>query len=87
MAKLTQKQIGYLEMVLRRLKITEKFILSQDIAVCRKGGAASTTLHYTRQDGSVLYEINKEAGSQLVQLFEAKRELEHFINPPRSTEE
>jgi len=80
-AKLTNKQIGYLEIILRNLSDAEKFIMEENIAVCRKGGIATTSLHYKRDDGQVLYEISKQAGSQLVKLFEAKRLLENFINP------
>lgn len=86
MAKLTQKQIGYLDMISRRLNDVEKFILSNEIAVCRKGGKATTSLHYSRDDGAVLYEINKRVGSQLSQLFEARRQLEHFLNPVKEQE-
>lgn len=81
MAKLTQKQIGYLEMILRLLHDVEKFIAADNVAVCRKGGPASTSLHYTRADGQVVYEINKQVGSPLVQLFEARQQLHNFINP------
>ena len=82
MANLTKKQTAQLESVLRRLCEAEKFLMADDIAVCRKGGVASTTLHYTRQDGNVLYEVNKQVGSQLVQLREGMRELLNFIHPP-----
>lgn len=82
MSKLTKKQAAELESILRRLGEAEKYLMSDDVAVCRKGGVATTTLHYTRQDGSVLYEVNKEAGSQLVQLREGMRQLMNFIHPP-----
>ena len=82
MSKLTKKQTATLEAILYRLGEAEKYLMASDVAVCRKGGVATTTLHYTRQDGNVLYEVNKEVGSQLCQLREGMRELLNFIHPP-----
>ena len=82
MAKLTRKQIASLESILRNFTQAQAYLMADDIAVCRKGGAATTTLHYTRQDGSVLYEVNKNCGSQLCQLQEGMRQLLNFIHPP-----
>jgi len=82
MPKLTKKQTAELASILRRLGEAEKYLMDANIAVCRKGGVATTTLHYTRQDGSVLYEVSKDAGSQLCQLREGMRQLMNFISPP-----
>ena len=82
MSKLTKKQTAELESILRRLNQASAYLMADDVAVCRKGGVASTTLHYTRQDGSVLYEVNKQTGSQLCQLQEGMRQLLNFIHPP-----
>lgn len=82
MAHLTKKQTAELANILRRLGEAEKYLMDANIAVCRKGGAATTTLHYTRQDGNVLYEVNKQVGSDLCQLREGLRELLNFIHPP-----
>lgn len=86
MSKLSKKQIVALESVMRRLSMAEKYLMSDNIAVCRKGGMASTTEHYTRQDGTVLYEVNKHVGSELRQLREGMRELLNIISPPLERE-
>ena len=52
------------------------------VAIARKGGTATTTLHCVNQQGTVLYEIDKEIGSDITGLYETVRSLERFLNPP-----
>ena len=65
MAKLTRKQTAAVEYALRNLERAKAYIMSKDVAVARRGNFASTTLHYSRADGSTLYEIDREIGSDL----------------------
>ena len=69
MAQLTRKQQAAIENALHHLNRALKFIYSEDVAVARRGKIATTTLHYIRpNDGTSLYEINKDIGSDLTGL-------------------
>jgi len=68
-----------LRTVLDSINTAITFIEQDRIAICTRDKFASTTLHYTRGDGSILYEINKEIGSQLVSLWAARRQLSTFL--------
>ena len=87
MANLTRKQRQSLETILYHAKRAEKYIKQPTVAIARKGGMASTTLHCVNQQGTVLYEIDKEIGSDLVGLYDAVRSLERFLNPPSEESE
>jgi hypothetical protein len=82
MATLTCKQRTALEAILYHAKRAERYIKQPTVAIARKGGMASTTLHCVNQQGTVLYEIDKEIGSDIVGLYDAVRSLERFLNPP-----
>ena len=82
MANLTRKQRESLETILYHAKRAERYMRQPNIAIARKGGAASTTLHCVNQQGTVLYEIDKGIGSDITGLYDAVRSLEHFLNPP-----
>ena len=77
--KLTKKARDDLRFVLRNAERAHIYISSPNIAVARKGGPATTTLHYTRADGSALYEVDKEIGSDLTGLKSAIAALATFI--------
>jgi hypothetical protein len=82
MANLTCKQRQSLETILYHAKRAERYIKQPTIAIARKGGIPSTTLHCVNQQGTVLYEIDKEIGSDITGLYDAVRSLERFLNPP-----
>jgi hypothetical protein len=82
MAELTRKQRIALETILYHAKRAERYINQPSVAIARKGGIASTTLHCVNQQGTVLYEIDKGIGSDITGLYDAVRSLEHFLNPP-----
>lgn len=82
MAKLTHKQTAKLETVLYHLKRAQKYLGQAKIAIAQRDTMATTTLHYTRADGSVLYEVNKEYGSDLTGLADGIRMLEMFVTGP-----
>ena len=82
MGTLTRKQRTALEAILYHAKRAEKYIKQPNVAIARKGGMASTTLHCVNQQGTVLYEIDKEIGSDITGLYETVRSLERFLNPP-----
>lgn len=79
MAALTRKQLADLDVVFRHARRAREYLNNPAVAVARRGGVATTTLHYTRADGSVLYEVNKEYGSDLTGLDTAIAVLESFI--------
>jgi hypothetical protein len=82
MAELTRKQRAALERILYHAKRAERYIKQPSTAIAKKGGTASTTLHCVNQQGTVLYEIDKEIGSDITGLYDAIRSLENFLNPP-----
>jgi len=77
--KLTQKQERELFTILEHLRRAQRYIDQPDIAVCRKGGMATTLLHYTRPGGPPLYEVDKGIGSDLTGLPEGIRRLREFL--------
>lgn len=79
MAKFTHKQSGRIYAVLQRCEATQKYLSKPDVTVARVGGPATTTLHFTRADGRVLYEVNKEYGSDLAQLQIAIADLKALL--------
>ena len=79
MANLTRKQLAELDLAFRHARRAHDYLTRPDVAVARKGQPATTTLHYTRADGSTLYEVNKEYGSDLTGLETAMSVLESFI--------
>jgi hypothetical protein len=83
MAKLTRKQVKAVEYALRNAERALAYIMAPDVAIARKGGQATTTLHYTRADGSTLYEVTKECGSDLTGLQNCIQELRLFLTGPQ----
>jgi hypothetical protein len=59
--------------------------MAPSVAVARKGGPATTTLHYTRADGSTLYEVAKDIGSDLTGLDAGIKALTALRNGPLTT--
>ena len=82
MASLTRKQRETLESILYHARRAETYIKEPTLAIARKGGMATTTLHYTNPQGNVLYEVDKTIGSNITGLYEAIRLLDRFLNPP-----
>lgn len=79
MRKLTRVQKIHAESALSNAVRALKYLQQSDVAVCRKGGFASTTLHYTRADGSTLYEVDKGIGSDLCGLESAITDLRRLL--------
>lgn len=78
--KLTNKVRRELELVILDLKRARDYLAKDTIAVCHKGGVATTTLHMTRKmDGAIFYEVNKELGSNLTGLCEGLRKLDRML--------
>lgn len=56
------------------------YIKSEKTALCRKDKTATTTLHFTRKcDNAVLYELNKDIGSELNYIYNALCNLEKLL--------
>lgn len=82
---LTFRRLEALRGAIRQIDRGIGYIMAADVAVCRRGGPATTTLHYTRADGSVLYEVTKDYGSDLCAFQTARRILEDFITDATTT--
>ena len=79
MARLTRKQTDRLLTVLYHLNRANGYINQPDVAVAHKCSQATTTLHYSRPDGSALYSVDKQIGSDLTGLAEGIRQLQMFL--------
>jgi len=81
-SRMTKKQTSQIESAIYHIGRSMKFIQSPRTVVAMRDTMATTTLHYVRpSDGAVLYEVDKEIGSDLTGLEFAKRELERLLNP------
>ncbi len=76
--KLNKRQTDKLMTILRNLEQSRAYIHRPDMALTVRG-KATTTLHYTRQDGEALYEIERAYGSDLVKLDTAIQSLRLFL--------
>lgn len=86
--KIQTKVRRELELVLLDLKRANDYLTKADVAICRKGGVATTTLHMERKlDGAVFYEVNKEIGSNITGVEEGIRKLERLLAPALEHEE
>ena len=71
-----------LESALHNLERVQSYLLRDDVLVCRRQSHASTTLHFTNDQGDICYAVNKEIGSDLALLRTAIRQLGAVLNPP-----
>ena len=79
MAKLTRAQRSELERVLHDATRARDYIMSDSIAVCRRGLSAPA-LNYVRADGDTIAEVTKDYGSHLCGINEAIRTLRAFLD-------
>ena len=79
MAKLTAAQVRSIETVLYHLERANKYLASDDVALCKRRTMATTTLDYTRADGAVLCEVAKDIGSDIVGYEMAMGYLKNFL--------
>lgn len=78
--KIQAKVRRELELILLDLKRARDYLAQDFVAVCRKGGCATTTLHMQRKtDGAIFYEVDKEIGSNLTGLAEGIRKIERLL--------
>ena len=78
--KLTRKQTARIEYALRNAERAHTYIMRTDRAIAVKGGMATTTEHYSRADGSVMYEVAKHS-SDLCGLECCIAELRSILKP------
>lgn len=76
---LPKKQIARIELALRNAERALKYIERTDIAICRADSPATTTLHYRRDDGSTMYPLTKDIGSDITGLGSCIQELRNII--------
>lgn len=81
---MTKKDLRKLHQIRDALAEGVQYLRSDRIAVAIKGGPATTTLHYTRADGSALYEIEKEIGCKLCYIYTALESLNLLLEHERS---
>lgn len=79
MAKLTRAQKRDIESALHHVRRALNFVRRPDTVVAIQCRQATTTLHYTRPDGAVLYSIDKEIGSDLTGMEFAEKELLNML--------
>jgi len=77
--KAKKRHIKHLKMILSDMIRARDYIMDEEHAICKRVKHATTTLHYTRPDGDVLYEVTKEYGSKLCRLFTAISSLRNLI--------
>lgn len=78
MAKLTKEQTKILEIILYDIERAIDYIMADNLAICNREKYASTTLHYTRQDGKVLYEVAKHS-SNIVGFQQAMKNIKFLL--------
>ena len=79
--KLTKKAKRELDAVLTKLLRANSKLYSDQVAVCLVQKQSTTTLDFTREkDNRVLYEINKEYGSEICFYNDVANKLCRFID-------
>jgi hypothetical protein len=79
MAKLTKKQANDLWRIVSHFERALNYMNGDRVVVALKDDMATTTLHYTRADGSILYPIAKDIGSDLAGLSAGLHYLKQFV--------
>lgn len=80
MAKLTQKQESRLRGILSELEEGIAFLKQPGVHVMCETKSETTDL-WANQQGQRAYSMNKEIGSKLCYLYNAKSHLEQFLTP------
>jgi hypothetical protein len=79
-AKLMRRQRNQLDAILAGLRRARAYIERNDTVLAIRSSAATTTLHYTRpSDGSVIYPVNKQIGSDIAMLHTGIHGLHQFL--------
>lgn len=68
MARLTKQQRASINRAIYHLHAVRDYLFSDRTAVCHVDSMATTTDHYQRPDGRILYEVEKHYGSDLCRL-------------------
>ena len=81
MAKLTRQQTRELLGVVSSLDRALRYVVRDRTAICYRDTMATTTLHYSRADGSAhLVEVEKEIGSDMTGLRTGLDSLKKFLD-------
>ena len=82
MGTMTKKDRRAVETALDDAERAFAYIHRDDVAVCRVGSEATTSIHYSRKmDGRVLYEVERGYGSDLCRLEECIKALRRLLAP------
>lgn len=84
--KFTKKQREAIEIALIYAQRARAYLAQPDIAVGILNRPATTTLHYTRADGSTFYPLDKQIGSELCSLETCIDTLTHILAPSNAPE-
>ena len=76
MARLTRRQRMAIDRAVLDVQAVKDYIMGDRVAVCRVDTQATTTLHFQRPDGRILYEVERAYGSPLCRLDSALTVLE-----------
>lgn len=76
--KLTKKSIKQLQNILYNIERAESLIYNENYLVCTKTSSEVSTV-YKNKKGDKIDSINKYIGSDLVGIYDAKKQLKNFI--------
>jgi len=79
--KLCKRDRRVLESILRDLERGQAYLMADSTVLCRKASFASTTLHFTNQQGAICYSVDKEIGSELALLHTGIHRLRRLLDP------
>jgi hypothetical protein len=93
MAKLTQKHLAELTAIMAEIDRAIGYIQNDNVSICSRKMRATTTLDFSRQPipealqtetsrrlgHYALTEVNKDIGSNIMGLYEAKRRLQSIL--------
>lgn len=77
---LSKKEISKISNIIETLKKAERFLLSNNIHVCRENNYPNT-LSFVNKDGLGLDSLEKRIGIDLCYLYNGIRDLERMITP------
>lgn len=78
--RLTKMQRAQLEYIQQNVQRARNYLFSPTIAIAHKRAYGTTILDYVRPDGTALYEVTKEYGSDLCGLDFALEDLRRILH-------
>lgn len=79
MAKISKKRLNALCAALQDIERGNRFLMADDVLVCRKREQKTTTLDFTNDQGEICMSVNKEYGSELCMIQGGIKQLRRAI--------